>query len=98
MKKKQIVFDLNSLLKLLTHYTDGMVPKDAEAVNFGPHTYLQNWFGVWCKAKKWPHSEREIKFGGLTALVVRYEGKKVLTMNEKGQSVVRDGPEAPKKV
>ncbi len=85
---KLIVFDANSLLKLLVHYSDGKaVPLDAElsAVKINP--YLQR-----CIALEFTTGEE-----GPQVAQVRYEGKKVMTWSEPGtQPVWQEGNERPR--
>ena len=89
MTKHLITFNPADLLALLTHYTEGQVPRDAECVSLDRHPMLQNIFRLVCRAKHWPNAPTAL-IGGklidgmLQPLEFRYEGKKVLTWDDKG--------------
>lgn len=82
-----IQFDINDFVNLLTHYTDGEVPPDAEVLNFGPSTRLQNWYGILVRTKEWPNAF-EVSPGLYEPFHFRFEGDRILTMND-----THDGPD-----
>lgn len=88
--RKLIIFKLDDLLKLLTHYTDGEVPPNAEARGFSASKALRNWLSINARAK-WPRSKlrsnRKYGQGMLFPLHIRYEGKRIMTWDEKGTPI-----------
>lgn len=64
---KRFVFSADSLLKLLTHYSDGAVPLDAELRFAGVNRFLQRMVCLEASSKEWTDA---------SPLHVRYEGKK----------------------
>ena len=85
MPSKHIYFDAESVLRLLTHYTEGVVPVDAELRGAGVSQYLQQWIGLDVESNGW--SGAEVPGGGLPPLHIRYEGRKVM--------IFQGGPEDP---
>jgi hypothetical protein len=67
---KLFVFEPNDLLRLMTHYTEGQIPLDAEAMNVGVNPMLQRFVGIECRSKEWTDWE---------PLHFRYDGGKVLS-------------------
>ncbi len=88
---KMFVFEPQDLARLLTHYTDGLVPLDAEVRNVGVNPYLNRFIGLEIASKEWDTSE---------PLHLRYEGKKVMSWS-KGDKVEHplwtESPDAPKR-
>jgi len=74
MARRMVIFSDNSLLKLITHYTDGQaVPLDAELVGFLANPLLSRYLALEFKTSE----------PGPESLQVRYEGKKVLVFDPK---------------
>ena len=93
MAQKTIFFDVESLLRLLTHYSDGRLPLDAEIQAAANSQYLPGWIGLWTKSKEW--TEKDIE----QPLHLRYEGRKVMIWDEKGTNPRwQEGNETPKRV
>jgi len=46
MNRQLLIFDGDSLLKLLTAYYDGDVPLDAKLLTVGTSQFLQRWVGL----------------------------------------------------
>ena len=97
MSQKTLYIDAESILALLTHYSQGAVPFDAELRAAGVSAYLGRWIGLLVTSKQWdglqvPQSE------WIKPLHIRYEGKKVLTWSgEAGAPPMwSDDIEAPK--
>jgi hypothetical protein len=90
--QKMFVFDPEDLVRLLTHYTDGDVPLDAEVRNVGFSPLLQRAVGIEISSKEFED--------GWKPLHIRYEGKKILSWTS-GDGETRDAwgkpPEAPKR-
>ena len=80
----KVVFDLNDFLKALTAYTNGDIPPDAEAINFGPSTMLRNWYAIVARAKDWPNSKKIPGKDAYPPYHFRYEAGQMATWDEKG--------------
>lgn len=96
---RRIVFDVDSLLALLTHYSDGAVPLDAEVLNIGASRLLGRYIGLTISSADWrdPDLPRD-RLGMLPPLDIRWEGGKVLKWSEKGTPVEwGDSPDALKR-
>lgn len=91
MAARVIEFDPESLLKLLVHYSDGRVPLDAKLIGFGYNPLLTRYLGL----------EIETSEVGEPVIHVRYEGRRVMTWDERGTPVEwtkeGEGYETPKK-
>ena len=82
MGSKLLIIDAQSILRLLTHYTDGMVPLDTEAVGFGVSPFIQRWIGIETRSAQWPE-EDAVKHGdsddvGYYPLHIRYDGNHII--------------------
>ena len=64
-----LVFSPTDLIRLLTHYTQGLVPLDCEVKSFGVNPFLERFVGIEVESDEWDD---------FAPLQVRYEGKKVL--------------------
>lgn len=96
MAERQIVVSADSILKLLTSFTDGQVPLDAELRAAGVSRTLGRWVGLLVASEQW--GGPEIFGGGLQPLHIRYERKKLLQWDEKGTPAEwKEGVEAPKR-
>jgi len=71
--QKMFVFDPRDLARLLTHYTDGLVPLDGEVVNFGVNPFLVRMLGLEVESKEWDNWE---------PLHIRYNGKRVMSWQQ----------------
>ena len=90
------MFDAESVLRLLCHYTDGAVPLDSVLKSAGVSAVFGRWIGLNVESKEW--SGEEVLGGGLAPLHVRYEGKKVMSWEGKGMEPEwTEGVEAPKR-
>lgn len=76
MAQRLVIFDANSLLKLLTHYGDGAIPLDSELKSAGVSAFMERWIGLDVASDKW-ESDRPLH--------VRYEGRKVLVWSNDGE-------------
>lgn len=96
--RKRYIFDAQSLAALLTHYTDGAVPPDAEIRNAGPHKVLSQWLGLEVRSAQWGDCPTYPGTGEPYPMHIRYEGRKVVIFDEKGAPMRKfDSPEAPQK-
>jgi hypothetical protein len=92
-----LIFDANDLVKLLTHYTDGQVPFDAELREFKVSALLERVVGMDCTSSQWVDGT-PTPDGGLSPLHIRYDGKRILTIGNKGeQPGWYDAPDSPTK-
>jgi hypothetical protein len=78
---KLFVFDPRDLVRLMTHYTDGEVPLNAEVSNVLFHPQLERMMAIEVMSNEWET---------MTPLHIRYTGKKVMSWH-KGLGV--DHPE-----
>jgi hypothetical protein len=99
MNQKRIVFTPNSLLKLLTHYTDGAVPLDCECLSVSVNPAMERMIAIDCKSDNWCDTiESDTTPGVLKPLEVRYEGKKTMSWGGQHQELEwKEGVEAPKR-
>jgi hypothetical protein len=67
---KMYCFEPESLVRLLTHYTDGLVPLDAQVTNVGFNPYLGRMIGIEVQSSEWDNFE---------PLHIRYEGSKIMS-------------------
>lgn len=87
--QKRIEIDAQSILRLLTHYTqdlDDAVPLDAELLAAGVSPYVNRWIMLSVESKEWDGANipinattREPEF-----YHVRYEGRKVGSWTNNG--------------
>lgn len=73
MAQRKIIFDANSLVKLLCHYTqdhDDQIPIDAELVHAAVSPILQRWIAFTLRSNEWKAP---------TPLHIRYEGQKTMS-------------------
>jgi hypothetical protein len=97
---RRIIFDANSLLKLLSHYTqdsDNSIPLDAELIDAGVSSVLGSWIGLNVQSDRWDGPEVEGGHG-LRPLHIRYEGKRVMSWDSKPDTspTWHDAPESPR--
>lgn len=85
-------------MRLLTAYTGGAVPSDAECREVGASSWLQNWIGLRVRSSKWEGGTSE-SGDGLHPLHIRYNpAEQRLTLwDEKGMPVRRVDPVDPAK-
>ena len=84
MASRLVIFDTNSLGKLLTHYSDGEVPLDAEIKNIMSSQYLPSWIAIILESKDWKGSSLEqAGFGGQQPYHFRFEAGRVLNWTDK---------------
>ncbi len=67
--QKTFIFDVEDLVRLLTHYFDGRVPLDAEVTAVGVNPLLERFIGIELKSKEWQSN---------TPLQLRYDGERVM--------------------
>lgn len=84
MATRSVIFDANSLMKLLTHYSEGEIPLNSELKQLLASAMLPNWIGLVVESDQWPDtSTGKSGYGGQAPYHFRYEGKR--TMRWDGQ-------------
>jgi hypothetical protein len=101
MAQKTIYIDAESILQLLTHYSEGDLPLDAKLLTAGVSSYLARWIGLRVDSEQWRdwRTAERTQDGGLRPLHIRYEGKKVLVWGDGSREehpVWESGVEGPK--
>lgn len=91
MPKGVVKFQIQDLKALLTHYTEGEIPLEAEVVNFGQSPVLPGWWGIVCKIPFKMEKLNEI-LPGTYAYHFRYEGNKILQFRGKEQEAIYEDP------
>ena len=94
LNRQLLIFDGDSLLKLLTAYYDGDVPLDAKLLTVGTSQFLQRWVGLMVESEQWPDGE-ELDNGknGMHPLQLRYEGKRNMSWSKKDGDDIKWGIE-----
>lgn len=82
------IFDANSLLKLLTHYSENEVPMDCELIELGVHPALQRMISLKARSKEWQETRELLGSGELWPLHFRYEGKRTMQWHDKAEPTV----------
>lgn len=82
MYKRLVIFDIESLLNLLTHYTEGEFPLDANIVTIQASQKLPRWISLVVDSKDWSGTPFETGdgYGETQPFWIRYEGKRVMAL------------------
>lgn len=77
-----VEFDADSLLALLTHYTEGELPLDVTLKSVAVSSRLPRWVCLIVESKDWTDTPFETGdgYGGQQPLMIRYEGKRVMAL------------------
>lgn len=77
-----VEFDAESLLALLTHYTEGSLPHDVELKRVDVSARLPRWIALIVESKDWKDTPFEAGdgYGGQQPMMIRYEGKRVMAL------------------
>lgn len=80
MASRLVIFDVQSLLRLMTHYSCGEVPLAAEAKAFAVSARLPRWVSIIAESNEWQDTplEQGDGYGGQAPLHFRYEGKRTM--------------------
>lgn len=70
---KTFIFDIEDLVRLLTHYFDGEVPLDAKVSAVGVNPTLQRFIGIELESGEWETND---------PLQLRYDGERVMTWSK----------------
>lgn len=90
MAQKLLVISIDSLVKLLTHYSEGLMPLGAEAREFGFSPLLPRFLQLVVESKDWDRP--------WPPLHIRFEGGKMMRWDEKGTDPRwTESNEAPKR-
>jgi len=80
MAQRMVIFDVDSLVQLLTHYTEGAIALDAKVREVGFSPLLKHYIGIELESSQWRDAEtRPYQF--------RYQGKKTLCWSNPGQEL-----------
>lgn len=92
---KLIQFDANDFCKLLTAYSEGLVPLDFELKHVAVDTRLKRQIAFIGESKQWQDEPMPGK-DEYAPLVLRYEGKRIMSWGRKGTDPFWQDSEAPK--
>lgn len=83
MYKRLVIFDVDSLAHLLTHYSEGVVPLDSKVINVMASQYLPRWITLIIDSKDWTGAPMETGdgYGNVQPLILRYEGKRIMVLD-----------------
>lgn len=82
MAQKMFVFDPQDLVRLLTHYTEGKVPLDAEVQNVGFNQHLDRMIGIEVTSKEFTEDWRPLH--------IRYDGAKIMSWTQGSGQETKD--------
>ncbi len=100
---RKFIIHAADIVRLLTHYTDGVVPMDAEVRQFGNHRSFTQQLAMLVTSSQWQDAP-EVPIGpdrgispGLKPLHIRYTGDRVIVLNADNEIVKQfEKPPAPK--
>lgn len=94
MPEQRVIFEPESLLRLLTAYYDGLVPMDAKAVQVGVSQFFKRYIGILVDSDQWG-DEADIKSkDGQWPLHLRYEGRRNMAWSKsQGDEPIKWGRE-----
>lgn len=77
-----VIFDVESLMNLLTHYTEGEFPLDAHITAVQASQKLPRWISLIVDSKDWRDTPYDVGDGynAQQPFWIRYEGKRVMTL------------------
>lgn len=83
MQSKLVIFDADSLLKLLVHYSEGAVPIDSEVKSIQASAKLPRWVSLIVDSKDWSGTPFETGdgYGTVQPMFIRYEGKRIMVLD-----------------
>lgn len=93
MADRLIVFDANSLLKLLTHYTmdhEDQIPLETELKFAGVSNIIGRWIILEVEAPEWDGDAVDPITKELPFLHVRFEGHKVMSWKQNSETHTND--------
>ena len=93
--RKVIQFDANDFCKLLTSYSEGLMPLDFELKHVAVDTLLKRQIAFIGESKQWQDDPLPGK-EEYAPLMLRYEGKKVMSWGRKGTDPFWQDSQIPK--
>ena len=100
MAKRLVIFDVDTLADLLTHFTDGEVPLGSKVIQVMASAYLQEWVALVVENDSWENTPFEAGdgYGGQMPYHLRYAAGKLTQWREHGtEPITTEAPEAPKR-
>lgn len=101
MPARIIEFDAASLVKLLTHYTEGQVPLNSEIKNMAVSQMVSRWVALMIESPDWTHDPMDNSgFNYTQPLFIKYMGKRIQTIHNTarpGEWGLEGAIEAPKR-
>lgn len=88
------IVDANSIMKLLTHYTEGELPLDSELLELQLHPQLNRMICLLTQSSEWPVTTELTGTGELWPLTIRYEGRHTMSWTDKASAPVWSDEEA----
>lgn len=84
MASRLIEFDAQSVIRLLTHYSEGQIPLSAEVKAVQISKILPRWIAISVDSPEWEDQDTgQVGYGGQEPLFFRYEGKRVMTLDNR---------------
>jgi len=83
MPSRIVQFDVDSVLKLLVHYSEGELPLNSEVKQVQISQYLPRWISLIVEADDWTGTPYEAGdgYGGIQPMMIRYEGKRTMVLD-----------------
>lgn len=102
MAERIVLFDINSLLKLMTHYSSGEIPLDSEIINFAISPRLPRYVSLMVRSEDWPLEDTlwEHVPSELHPYHFRYEGHRTMKWTQQNETPTwteENAIEAPKR-
>lgn len=99
---KLVMIDVESIMNLLSHYTEGEFPLDAHIVAVQASPKIQRWISLVVDSKDWSGTPFEggDGYNEVQPFWIRYEGKRVMTLQHLKDPVAwsdENAIEAPKR-
>jgi len=88
MAARLIVVSADSILQLLTHYSDGEIDLDAELRGAGVNPMLQRCIGLNVESRSWPADTVVDGAGHMAPLQFRYYGNRIASWTDGDQGSI----------
>lgn len=89
MASRLLIFDLESLLQLMTHYSEGLIPLGAKPVSFAVSDKLPRWINLTAESGEWQDTSTDKPgYVGQAPLHFRYEAKRTMKITGLGKDAV----------
>lgn len=95
MAGKIIQFDARDFCKMLTAYSEGRLPLDFELDHVGVDTILTRQICFIGRSKQWQDEKLEGQ-EGYAPLMLRYEGKRIMSWGKKGSDPFWQDADVPR--